>query len=190
MVEALTRALRSRMLLLAFFAVTSAVFAHRLDEYLQATLVAIEPNGVRLQINLTPGVDVADKVLAQIDRDHDSAISRSEARAYVELLRRDLTLTLDGQELKLKSTASQFATPVELHSGWGMIQVEFTATLGSLTTGAHKLVFENRHLTTLSVFLLNAAQPGNGAIQIKSQKRTENQASGEIEFAFHSTRLP
>jgi hypothetical protein len=52
--------------------------AHRLDEYLQSTLVAIEAGDVRLQINLTPGVAVAAQVLALIDRDRDGAISRKE----------------------------------------------------------------------------------------------------------------
>ena len=64
MVEAVTRTLCRLALLLALLAFPSAVFAHRLDEYLQATLVAIEPSDVRLQINLTPGVAVAEKVLA------------------------------------------------------------------------------------------------------------------------------
>ena len=61
----------------------------RLDEYLQATLVAIESSGVRLQVNLMPGVAVADQVLAVIDRDRDGMISTNEAAAYAELLKRD-----------------------------------------------------------------------------------------------------
>jgi polyphosphate kinase len=97
MVEALTTTLRRLALLLAFLAFPTAVFGHRLDEYLQATLVAIEPSVVRLQINLTPGVDVAEKVLAQIDRDNDNAISKNESAAYAELLKRDLTLRLTAK---------------------------------------------------------------------------------------------
>jgi len=62
------------------------------DQYLQATLVAIKPSGVRLQINLTPGVAVAKQVIALINRDRDGAISRSEAAVYAESLKRDLTL--------------------------------------------------------------------------------------------------
>ena len=190
MVEALTTTLRRLASLLALLTVPTAVFAHRLDEYLQATLVAIEPSGIRLQINLTPGVDVAEKVLAQIDRNNDSAISRNEAAAYVALLKRDLTLRVDGRELKLKSTASKFAAPLELRSGWGIIQIEFSAALGPLATGAHKLTLENRHLPKLSVYLINAAQPKSHAIQITSQKRTDNQSAGEIEFNFHPSDSP
>src|SRR4029077_12278940 len=75
MVEAVTRTLcRPPLALLTF---PSAVFAHRDDQYLQATLVAIEPSGVRLQINLTPGVAVAEQVIAQIDRDRNGTISKN-----------------------------------------------------------------------------------------------------------------
>jgi hypothetical protein len=188
MVEALTTTLRCLPLLLALLALLafpSAVFAHRLDEYLQATLVAIEPNGVRLQINLTPGVDVAEQVLAQIDGDRDGAISKKEATAYAELLKRDLTLRVDGRKLKLKLTASQFPAPTELRTGLGIIQMEFSATHGPLATGAHRLTFENRHLMTVSVYLINAAQPKSRTIQITSQKRNDNQGTGEVEFTFH-----
>ena len=85
MVEAVTRTLCRLPLLLALLAFPSAVFAHRDDQYLQATLVAIEPSGVRLQINLTPGVAVAEQVLAQIDRDRDGVISKNEAAAYAKV---------------------------------------------------------------------------------------------------------
>src|SRR6476659_4018767 len=105
----------------ALLALPSAVFAHRLDEYLQATLVSIEPGGVRVQINLTPGVAVADQVLGLVDRDHDDLISTNETAAYAELLKRDLTLRLDRRDLELKLIASEFPAPGELRTGWGII---------------------------------------------------------------------
>jgi polyphosphate kinase len=192
MVEALTTlaTLRRLLPLLAVLAFPSDGFSHRLDEYLQATLVAIEPDHIRLQINLTPGVDVAQQVLGKIDRDKDSAISKSEAASYAELLRRDLTLRLDGRKLKLKLTASQFPPPVELRTGLGIIQLEFSVKLGPLATGAHKLVLENRHLPSLSVYLLNAAQPKAPTIRITGQKRTDNQHAGEIEFNLSANGAP
>ena len=186
MVEAVTRKLCRLPLLLALLAFPSAVFAHRDDQYLQATLVAIEPSGVRLQINLTPGVAVAEQVLAQIDR--DGAISKNEAAAYAELLKRDLTLRMDGRKLELKLTASEFVPPAELRTGSGTIQMEFSAISGPLAAGPHRLTLENRHLTTMSVYLINAAQPRFATVQITRQKRNQNQSAGEIEFTFHPFR--
>jgi len=103
MVEAVTRTLCPLALLLALLAFPCAVFAHRDDQYLQATLVAIEPNGIRLQINLTPGVAVAEQVIAGIDRDCDGVISKSEAATYAELLKRDLTLGMDGRNFRIEA---------------------------------------------------------------------------------------
>jgi nickel/cobalt transporter (NicO) family protein len=186
MVEAVTRTLSRLPLLLALLAFPSGVFAHRDDQYLQATLVAIEPDGVRLRINMTPGVAVAEQVIALIDR--DGAISKNEAAGYAELLKRDLTLRVDGRKLELKLTASEFVPPAELRTGSGIIQMEFAAIFGPLATGPHRLTFENRHFTKMSVYLINAAQPRFAAVRITSQKRNQNQSAGEIEFTFHPFR--
>jgi len=188
MVEAVTR-IRSRLLLLlALLAFPCVVFAHRDDQYLQATLVAIEPSGVRLQINLTPGVAVAEQVIAEIDRNRDGSISKNEAAAYAESLQRDLTLRIDGRNLELKLTASEFVPPEELRTGSGIIQMEFSAISGPLAAGPHRLTLENQHLTTISVYLINAAQPRFATVQITRQKRNKNQSAGEIEFTIHPFR--
>ena len=184
--EAVTRAVCPLALLLALLALPAAVFAHRDDQYLQATLVAIEPTGVRLQINLTPGVAVAEQVIAKIDRDRNGAISKNEAATYAESLKRDLTLHIDGRNLDLKLTASEFAPPEELRTGSGIIQMEFSAISGPLAAGPHRLTLENRHLPTISVYLINAAQPRFAVVQITRQKRNANQSVGEIEFYLSS----
>ena len=154
----------------------------------QATLVAIEPSGVRLQINLTPGVAVAEQVLAQIDRDRDGAISKKEAASYAESLKRDLTLRMNGRKLELTLTASEFVPPAELRTGSGTIQMEFFAISGPFAAGPHRLTLENRHLTAINVYLINAAQPRFTTVQITRQKRNDNQSRGEIEFPFHPSR--
>ena len=66
--------------------------------------------------------------------------------------------------------------------------MEFSAIAGTLATGAHRLTLENRHLTAISVYLINAAQPRFATVQITKQKRNENQSAGEIEFTFHPLR--
>jgi hypothetical protein len=145
MAEAVSRTLCRLALLLVLLAFPSGVFAHRDDQYLQATLVAIEPSGVR-------------------------------------------TLRMDGRKLELKLTASEFVPPAELRTGSGTIQMEFSAISGPLAAGPHRLTLENGHLTAMSVYLINAAQPRFAAIQIARQKRNQNQSAGEIEFTFHPFR--
>lgn len=169
-------------LLLGLIALPSTSLAHRLDEYLQATLVTIQPGEVRLQINLTPGVAVAKQVLSLIDRDHDGVISTNEASAYAKLLLRDLLLRLDQRKLELKLVSSNFPPPSELRTGWGIIQIEFSATIARLSPGAHRLTLKNRHLPTYSVYLFNAAQPTSRSVHVIRQTRNDNQSTGEIEF--------
>jgi hypothetical protein len=184
-VEAVNMTLRRvQLLIVALGALPSAAFAHVLDEYLQATLVAIEPGEVRLQINLTPGVEVADKILTRIDRNRDGVVSKAEAATYSELLKRDLTVRLDGRETELKLTESNIPAPAELRTGHGIIQVEFMITPGSFSAGRHWLVFENRHFNSLGAYLFNAGRPRSASIQIARQNRNANQSTGEIEFAY------
>jgi hypothetical protein len=171
------------MVLLPF---THQAWAHRLDEYLQATLVDLEPGSIRLRINLTPGVRVAGQVLASIDRDHDGIISTNEAAAYSELVRRELIVRLDGRELNFKLTRSYFPGVPELKTGWAFIQVEYSAATRTITSGRHTITFENRHFIGFSVYLLNATQPQSKSIEITRQTRNETQSVGEIEFAFHA----
>lgn len=184
--EALTRTLRyPRLLLFALLVFPYAVSAHRLDEYLQATLVAIEPRDVRLQINLTPGVAVADQILGLMDRDRDGLISTKEEAAYAELLKRDLVVKLDQRNVELKLIASSFPAPAELRAGEGIIRLEFSTTGGPVTAGVHQLTLENRHLPAVSVYLINAALPRSGSVQVIQQKRNADQSVGEIKFTFH-----
>ena len=182
--------LRRLSLLLVLFAFPAAADAHRLDEYLQATLVEIEPNQVRVEINLTPGIQVADQVFSAIDTDHDGVISPSEAAAYADLLRRDLTLRIDERKVELKLLATKFPDAAELRGGLGIIQIAYSASVVSLDGGKHKLTLRNRHLPGVSVYLINAAQPKSDAIEIVGQRRNRNQSDGEIDFTVKGTTSP
>lgn len=170
--------------LLWLLAFPSTALGHQLDEYVQATLVSIVPGDIRLEINLTPGIAVADEVIALIDIDHDGVIQPQEANAYGDLLAQDLTVRLDGGETGLKLTACNFPTPAELRTGFGIIQIEYTVDSPVFTAGRHLLALVNRHLPKASVYLFNAAKPQSGSIQIAAQTRNENQSFGEIAFTF------
>src|SRR5262245_65012781 len=56
------------------FALGSVLSAHRRDELLQAARIAVGPERVDLELDLTPGIDVADGVIADIDRDGNGAL--------------------------------------------------------------------------------------------------------------------
>jgi hypothetical protein len=175
---------------LALLVLPSAAPAHRLDEYLQATLVPIEPGDIRLQINLTPGVAVAEPIVSLIDRDRDGTISAEEGAAYAQSLRRDLTVRLDGRDVDLKLTASTFPPPAEMRGGTGIIQLEYALAPCELGPGAHRLSLENRHMPPVSAYLFNAAQPKSASVGIIRQNRNDNQSVGEIEFTLGAPAHP
>ena len=60
--------------------------AHRRDEYLQAARLAIDPGGVQLELDLTPGIALAEAIIADIDRNRDGSLSDDEQRAYGRLV--------------------------------------------------------------------------------------------------------
>jgi hypothetical protein len=178
---------RRAVLLLALAAAPLAALGHRVHEYLQATVVSIEPEAIRLSINLTPGVEVAAEVLARIDWNSDGLIAESEGATYAELLRRDLALRLDRGAMELEVVAATFPPTAELVAGTGIIQLVFAAGALPLAAGPHVLAFENRHFAGVGVYLFNAALPRSSSIEIARQKRNDDQSVGEIEFTLTKT---
>ena len=56
--------------------------AHRIDEYLQATILSLEENRVHASMRLIPGVLISRSVIAAIDSNGDGVFSDSEEQAY------------------------------------------------------------------------------------------------------------
>lgn len=183
MVEAVRRVIH-HLVLLACVVASPCAGAHVLDEYLQATLVEIAPEGIRLQVNLTPGAEVAGPIVGRMDADGDGAISAGEGAAYAESFKRDLQARLDDRPVELRVVGSHFPAPSEMREGVGIVQIELAIEAGSLAAGEHRLVVENRHEPQVSVYLFNAAWPASSQIKIRGQKRNENQSRGEIAFSY------
>src|SRR5215469_9188086 len=118
----------------------SPAHAHRLDEYLEATLISVEKDRIQAQIRLAPGVAVLPVVLAGIDTNSDGVISDAEQRVYAERVLRDLSLTVDADRLKLHLLSVKFPGLEGLRDGIGEIQIEFSA---DVPRGGHsrRLVF-------------------------------------------------
>src|SRR5262245_14272763 len=84
--------------------------AHALDKYLQVAQIALAPGGARVELRLTPGARVADRVFALIDVDSDGQISPAEEQAYARLALQDVALEVDGRRTPLTLTGLQFAS--------------------------------------------------------------------------------
>ena len=170
-------ALAAVILLLA---ATPAV-AHRLDEYLQATLISVEKDRIHAEIRLTPGVAVLPIVLANIDADGDGIISEAEQRAYAQRVVQDLSLSVDGDRLLLRLVSMKFPKVEEMEEGLGEIQLEITAD-PPRGYGHRKLVVENHHLNRIAVYLVNCLVPRDPDIRIAIQDRNYEQSFYELDY--------
>lgn len=179
----------SRVALLVSLIATAAIatrgvvlLAHRTDEYLQAARIAIEPDRVDIELDMTAGMSVAKAVLAEVDRNGDGTLSAEERGAYGRRVLSALEFKIDGMPLSVQPGAETFATPAAVMRGEGTFRMHFSATLPHLATGSHELLFRNRHRPAHSVYLANALVPETDRIAITTQRRTADQS--EITIAF------
>jgi hypothetical protein len=156
--------------------------AHRLDEYLQGTIISIEKNRVEAQVTLTPGVAVFALLLADMDHDHDGVISPVEQHAYAGRVLGDVSLKIDDHVLAPQLLSVEFPAVEEMKDGQGEIRIAFDAPLPP--GGANRrLIFENHHLTRIAAFQVNCLVPRDPDIRILAQKRNYSQSFYELDFA-------
>jgi len=158
------------------------VSAHRLDEYLQAARVAISPDRVQIELDLTPGVSVAEKVLSGIDLDRDGRISAAEAEAYSERVLADLSLDLDGTRLGTRVSDRVFPAIDAMRKGEGTIRLRLVSTLPALHAGAHHLRIRNDHQPAIGAYLANALVPASDLVTVTNQGRDYDQRALDIDY--------
>ena len=149
--------------------------AHRLDEYLQATILSIEPGSAHAALRMVPGIAVATGIIARIDTDHDGILSRAEQHRYAGEVLADLQLLADGHPLHLRLTSESFPSIEAMELGTGEIQLAFSADL-PFTEGGHQLTFENHHQGSISVYLVNSLVPQDRNLQLTGQERNTTQS--------------
>jgi len=169
--------------------VGTPAFAHRLDEYLQATTISLEKDRVQAQIRLTPGVAVFPIVFASIDSDADGIISEAEQHAYAERVLRDLSLTIDGDRVQLRLVSSRASNVQEMMDGRGEIQLDVDA---NVPHGGHnrRLVFENHHESRIAAYLVNCLVPSDPDIRVTAQDRNYDQSFYRLDYVETGDRSP
>jgi hypothetical protein len=155
------------------------VAAHRLDEYLQATLIGVTRDGVDIEINLTPGVAVLPVVMGAIDRNRDGQISPQEEQSYAAAVVHDLELRVDGRPEPLRLIESHFPSLEAMRGGLGTIRLNLRAD-----RAGHELRFENHHLPTVSVYLVNCLASQDKGLLVGKPERDEAQRSIRFAYSF------
>lgn len=160
--------------MLALVVATSAA-AHRRDEHLQAARIGIEPDHVTVDLDVTPGADLAAAAIAAIDRDGDGTLSPAERDAYAGRVADALWLANDRDANTLRLISAVFPELAAMRRGEGTIALRWRADLPALEEGAHELIFGNGHAPTQSVYVANALVPRSARVSVMGQKRSPDQ---------------
>ncbi len=162
------------------------VSAHRRDEFLQAARIGIAPGRVDLQLDLTPGIAVADDIIAEIDRNRDGVLTAAEQQAYVARVLSAISLEVDGLPIHVQQqdqpVATTFPDVQAFRRGEGTIALQVHATLPPLSDGAHQLAYHNTHRRDVSVYLANALMPDSDRVSIRAQQRDVDQRDLTIDY--------
>jgi hypothetical protein len=173
---------RTAIALAMVAAIGTSVSAHRRDELLQAARIDVEPRRMDLDLDLTPGIEVAEAIIAEIDRDRNGLISPDERHEYVQGVLAAVHLSIDGRPLRPELVDSTFPELETFHRGEGTIRLRLAVALPRLYEGQHQLSFHNKYRRDVSVYLANALMPASDRIAVTAQRRDEEQRDLTIDY--------
>ena len=180
-----TRALR--LAIAATLLAGASVSAHRREDYLQAARIAVEPEGVLITLDLTPGLAVAEDLVAALDRDRDGTLSAAERDRFAAQVEGALHLEIDGQALPLRVVSSSAPELAALRRGESAVRLTLRASGPRLPNGAHRLLFRNAYLAGHSAYLANALVPESADLTVTAQRRAVDQSVLTIEYTLTDT---
>jgi hypothetical protein len=166
--------------LIASVLISSAAFAHPVDEYLQAAYLKLGPDTLELELDLTPGEWVAPQMLELIDQNNNRLLDQAEVQRYAEQVLEDLSLKVDDQSQTLKLEPVVPPPTNTFLAGGGTIKLLARANLTD-TAGSHLLEFRNAHAPVKSGYLANVFVQSAG-VKILEQKRNANQQDFHVNY--------
>jgi hypothetical protein len=179
----------TRMFLVAAMlglAMPAWIEAHQLDEYLQAARVGFARDRVVLEIDLTPGANIASEIVRSLDRDGDGVVVPLEARAYGETVVGDLALALDDRPVRLTLSTIEVPSVPEMHQGVGTMHVTVTGELDRVRSGTRHVRFSNHHHPASSVYVANALLSTDPGVRVVAQRRDRQQRQIDVEYVVAS----
>lgn len=138
--------------LLTLFA--GAASAHPMDEVVQSAYLTLMPSAVFLELELTPGPEVASALLGSLDPNADRRITNEEAHAYAQRVLQDSKLTIDGAavEWALQEVVVPFYENIELASD--IVRI-YAISNRFDRAGSHTLGYNNQYRPAKSQCIAN-----------------------------------
>jgi len=156
--------------------------AHVLDEYLQATRISVEIDRIAIEMDLTPGAEVANNVFQTIDLNHNGTVSSAEAAAYANYVVSSLSLNVDGKRRIVKLEEYHLPELDEMRRGEGVIRLRVISISEPAAAGQHRLAFSNTLRSDISEYLVNALVPEDKRIRINGQERNPSQSEFALDY--------
>ncbi|QEW23565.1 hypothetical protein LA6_005802 (plasmid) [Marinibacterium anthonyi] len=170
-----------RILSLACIVASAApAFAHRLDGYLQASVLSLGPERLTISLALTPGHEEAELLIAAADLDHDGTLSDEELHHHAETVVQDLALEIDGAPVRL--TLQDVSAPdiAALIDGTAPLILHLSAAMPQ-SSGEHRLTYRNTYRSEHSTRLVNTEAP-RGPFEVIAQERDGTQSVYSLVF--------
>ncbi|MGW0653885.1 nickel/cobalt transporter [Streptomyces umbrinus] len=134
--------------------------AHPSDEVVQQAYLTPTTTRLDVELAITPGVLVAPAFAESVDTDGDGELDAHERAAHLDRVTSALALRVDGREVKLTVTGSEYAEYALLAAAGGAVRVDLTAELPS-PGSLGQVVFTNEYdpgvRTTVQADVLVAA---------------------------------
>lgn len=168
----------------ALVGLASPVSAHPLDVYLQETYLSLTPTGAAVELDLSPGVLVAARVLRGIDVNDDHDVSDSEARTYLRRVVHAADLRIDGRRVPLHLTRIDVPAYRVLRAGYGTL-IAFASTPRSareLAHGPHEVTFRNGLADPKAKYQVNAFVERDAPITLGTQQRDPTQRHTTVSY--------
>ncbi|MCE2563579.1 hypothetical protein [Komagataeibacter sp. FNDCF1] len=175
------RAMAPVLAAIGLVALAAPAHAHRLDEYLQATVIDVTRQHITLAVRLTPGIEVAPNVIHQIDTNGDGVLSPREQQDYAGQVARELSFSLNGHQVALKVGEAAFPSVAAMRAGDGVITLRFDIGV-ALGPGPYRLACTSHAMGHDRVYLVNTLLPHDPDIHAGRQWRSADQSSYRLDF--------
>jgi hypothetical protein len=93
----------------------------------------------------------------------------------------EVSLTIDGDRLRLRLVSSKFAITEQVKEGRGDIRLKFNADVPRGGPN-RRLIFENYHLSPIAAYLVNCLVPCDPDIRVTAHNRNYQQSFYQLDY--------
>jgi hypothetical protein len=161
--------------------------AHPVDEVVQGAYLTLTPGKVLLELDLTPGSQVAGTMLKALDVNGDGKASGAEARAYAVKVLKQSTLTLGGVVVPWTLDTVTVPPLNILKIGGDTLKIYASARRQD-AAGGQVLGYQNRYQPVKSQWIANIFLQPAGGWQYQVTGQTHSSGGQQLTVNYTASR--